>query len=404
MRKNELLKFILLVISIFYIGKNNVTAFTVSQYGETHDWADKGKMGIKYYTSASTIVYCTAYDKTTPAGTGVEFSEIVWNSDTTKNNKIAAGVAAIINKAGIYSKEDARHYDSENGYYSYPSQTYYYAEFAINEFLSDYNGCVDCEVKSGTPDEVKSYFNSYSTLYATYYDAAVTAYNNYSSGGISLSTSSLTFTRSGDYYISNTITVTKNQPSGTVYYTPTTSAGEIVTSGDTFYVKVPASSITSTQQINVTVTPSKTVAVAQNYKGSDNYQTVTSTITRTQTVSLISASATGTITPFGNLTINKVDSNNQPVKGAKIKITGPNNYSLEYVTDGTSKVLNNLPLGKYTIEEISAPEGYTLSDKKEVTLSSTNLNGTVTLTDNIIKTVFSKLDVTGKIELPGATL
>lgn len=72
------------------------------------------------------------------------------------------------------------------------------------------------------------------------------------------------------------------------------------------------------------------------------------------------------VTPYeGSVVIHKIDkSTNEPLGGAKFKITGPNGYEATGTTtqDGTL-TFDGLDAGSYTLEEVRAPEGYHLLRK-----------------------------------------
>ena len=404
MKNNKLLKILLLILTIFCIGKSNIyAAFPESISGIQQagvkvgdDWAG-ARLALKYY--GNTAVYCTTYSKTTPAlSTDPDYNDgVIQYSKINWEPRVAAGVASIINSAGSITI-----FNSENKEVN-ASKEYYYGELAINEFLNTVGSCYF----SGTCDIYASKDPS-QTLGSTYddwYDRAMNVYNNYSAGSASLSATNLTFTRNGDKYVSNEISVTKNEAYGVVKYSISSSRGQVVENGNSFHIEIAANEITTKTDVSVTISPTKYIEIAQGYKPSnDKYQAITPAITETTSFALTSSSISGTITPLGKLTINKVDGDNKPLSGAKIKVTGTKGYNKEFVTNGQPIVIEDLEYGTYTIEEIEAPTGYIKAEKQTVNLSSTNYTANITLTDKIVTTVFSKLDATGKKELPGAFL
>lgn len=221
---------------------------------------------------------------------------------------------------------------------------------------------------------------------------------------VEFNASSLNFTKDGNVYKSQTIKLAEipHVDTSTINLSVTGVTGaKLVGDYTSFYVTIPVSNATnnSTVTVKTSTVYQKEYATVDVHDCEEGQDVVTlSTGKRSG-----SDSISGTIT-LGKLTVNKVDENNQPVKGAKIKITGPDNYSVEYVTDGTSKVLDNLTLGTYKIQEITAPSGYIIAGPKEVTLSATKLSETVSMVDKKTKVVISKVDVTTSKELPGATL
>ncbi len=109
---------------------------------------------------------------------------------------------------------------------------------------------------------------------------------------------------------------------------------------------------------------------------------------------------------------------NTELKGATLKITKENGETYEtFTTDGTSHVIVNMTPGKYTLSEVSAPEGYVLTT--ETITFTVDSNGKLLDKDgksieriilyNQKKTTtggvsISKQDITNGSELPGATL
>lgn len=344
-----------------------------SGYGLALKGADSN--GDSAIDSIDSIVFCTDYDATTPAGTGITCSI---NSDWSE--AVRYGVAAIISESKSSLKTSAI------------TDQYFAAELAINHFLY---------LKSSGGHNITGTLSStYSTLYSNYLSVANTAYDNYSTDStvsVNLSSSSLTFTLSGSNWISNEITV-----SGVSSYTATTDLGTVEKSGNTFKVVVPVSSVTSAKTVKVTVTSSKSLNQARNYT-CGSYQSVTpvalETVTKTG-----SASASGTITPKASLTINKVDNKNVAVVGATLTVTGTKGYSKTFVTDGNPIVIENLEYDTYTIKETKVPDGYISASDQTVTLSSTNLSETVKLVDKLTKISIVKVEEDGKTKLPGAIL
>ena len=235
--KYLLLVFVIGIVSI--IGTSGVNALPNSIDGITKESVISYDGGISLYHKVygNGVVFCTSFN-IDGVGTSCKLSSEQWSYAG------AAGVAAIIDK-----------------YNASPStQNYYYAELAINKFLYDYE----------TKDEV----NNIRVVDAikSYYDAAVKAYNDAKKDfAISLSADKLTFTLSGDSYVSNKVTV-----SGNDNYTISLSGVEGATyeqNGNEFYVKVPNTSVKDgeTVTVNVKVNSTKTLSIAKRYDcGSGN--------------------------------------------------------------------------------------------------------------------------------------
>ena len=382
-------KYLVVILLIMFMNLTNVIGLSsslgpIKQVGSrVMDNCSSGSCyGTALKVSGSTPVICTEYNKETPAAGGATCSI---SSDW--NEKVRYGVAAIISK--VKSNVNATSLTNQ----------YFAAEMAINRFL--YNKGV------GGADITGSVLsNTYRSLYIDYLDLANEAYDNYSSASkveITLSKSSLTFTLDDSNYVSNKITV-----SGVDSYSVETSVGTVSKSGNSFTVSVPKKNIDKTTTVKVTVSSSKSLNQARNYDCGSNYQTITPVALETVKKS-DSKSLSGTITiekedPKAKLTINKVDTNNNHLSGATLKITGPNGYSKVVTSSGSSITLENLELGTYTITETTAPSGYIKAKAQTISLTSSNLSGTVTIKNNKNKVSISKLDITGTSELPGATL
>jgi len=351
--------------------------YTLDKCGKVDDEGNPKCYGLALKVYGDTPVICTDYDNPTPAGV----NSCTITSDWSE--AIRYGVAAIIkqSKSGISS--------------SSLTTEYFAAEMAINRFLYEKN-IGGADIYGPTLSE------TYEIKYDSYLSAANTAYDNYSTDSavsITLSDSALTFTLNGANYESNSVTV-----SGVDSFSVTTSVGDVSKTNNSFKIIVPASSLASSTTVTVTVSSSKSLDQARNYNCGSGYQTLTpvslETVTKTDSKTL-----SGTITPVkATLTINKVDNSNVAISGATIKVTGTKGYNKTFVTNGQPIVISDLEFDTYTISETIAPSGYTLTEAKQITLSSSNLSGTVNLINTKNKVSISKLDVTGKKELPGATL
>ena len=111
----------------------------------------------------------------------------------------------------------------------------------------------------------------------------------------------------------------------------------------------------------------------------------------------------------GSLTVNKVDADTgKALAGVTYRLfdsTGNKIVDVTTDTDGKA-VFADLPLGSYTYQEISAPEGYVVDDTKyPITITAGTLNITETRTNTMAKGSLTvrKVDVTGS-PLAGAEL
>lgn len=382
MKKNHIiivLILLLMCINIICVKALPATLGPIDQVGSKvmDNCGGESCYGLALKVSGSTPVICTEYNKTTPAAGNATCS-----INSNWNEKVRYGVAAIISRS------------SSNINASTITNQYFAAEMAINAFLNSKNA-------GGANIAGTALTSTYSSLYNDYLSAANAAYDSYdndSNVSITLSSTSLTFTLNGSNYESNSITV-----SGVTDFSVVTNLGTVSKSGQTFKIIVPISSVTKNETVQVTVTATKTLNQARNYSCGENYQSITPVSLETIEKSATKA-INGSISPKAKLTINKVDGDNKHLSGATILVTGPNNYSQTFTTTGESIVIEGLEYGSYTIKETKTPTGYVGAKEKTVVLSTENLTETVVLTNNKNKVVISKLDVTGKKELPGATL
>ena len=111
----------------------------------------------------------------------------------------------------------------------------------------------------------------------------------------------------------------------------------------------------------------------------------------------------------GGLTINKVDAETgKALAGVTYRLFDGNGKKMADVTTGADgkAVFRDLPQGKYSYQEISAPEGYVVDNTKyQITITPETLNITETRTNTMAKGSITvrKADVTGS-PLTGAEL
>ena len=124
-------------------------------------------------------------------------------------------------------------------------------------------------------------------------------------------------------------------------------------------------------------------------------QRVTVTVDKEEVVSFTFVNkpidpTTGITTLTGNILINKIDSNSKPLAGAEFALYNENNVVIKRViSDINGKVLfDNLPLGKYMVQEISAPDGYEL-DSDELIV---DLKNAKTYSYNFVNLLFEEID------------
>ncbi|MBQ9071708.1 MAG: hypothetical protein IJY25_00930 [Bacilli bacterium] len=410
-KKNNL--FALIFIAIFtFIGIKNVNAalpsgFTLQEGSNrvnspnnpiVEGWSTSDAASFSYkYTTISGVeylVFCTG-DRSAPA----DVNSNAYSITDDWSQAIRAGIAQIIVE-GVGANATTANFSST-------SSDLFTTQIAIWKYLEN-NGLYDGASLTYT---IESMEKNYSTLYTrvnnliSYAETAETKIDSINSFAPTLNTTKLTFTKSGDNYISNTITV-----SGKYLSTITPSVNIGTVSGDEssgYIVTVPVSKLTSE---NVTVNlsfsvKSQTQRLARNYSAGSSYQTTTLTMLEsTSNTKTLSASGSITVTP--TLTLKKVDSSGTAVSGATIKITKDGSaFKTETLTNGILSITSGLSYGKYCVTEVNAPTGYIKTNISEcVTLSATNPNGTITITNNKTQVNFSKVDEITNEALPGATL
>ena len=342
-----------------------------------------------YVANGQTIVtICTDYDKVTPAK-GYNWENETGVSCTLSNNQweeaVRYSVASIIKVA------------SPSFLFDNSNLEYFAAEMAINSFLNKKVGG-----DAGNPINLVALSSEFQTKTNEYLEIADNAYNDYAvaaTHSISLSTTELTFSLKNDGYESNEIVV-----NGTENYVVNTNVGTVVKTGNSFKIKIPSGTISDKTKVVVKVSSTKTIELASNYYCGEGYQTLTPVLLETKTINSKVVEATGEFIPKAQLTIHKVDVNNNPIIGAVIKVTGPNNYDREFTTNGSPIPLINLDYGTYTVKETEAPAGYLIANAETVTLSETHLSETVTIVNKSTKAIITKYDSTNKKNLAGATL
>ena len=385
MGKNKIIKYLFIFVSIIFLNLSYVKALQ-STYGPITQVGNK-EYDTNYFTSLKIAndkaIFCTSFNDKAPI---LQTCQI----NTGWDERTRYAVASIIKKANTGITITGM------------TTEYFAAELAINGFLNSIGA-------GGAPIAVDLLSNTYQSTYTNYFETAKSTYNNY---GISIntSTSNLTFSLNGSRYESNLINVegVDINKEGTSI---TSNVGTVSKSGNGFKIIVEASEITKATTINVEISANKEFDQARNYSCgtytednvTKNYQTITPN-TVDKIIKQARKSISGTINPFGKLIINKVDGDKKPLSGATIKVTGRKGYNKTFESNGTPIIIENLQYDTYTIEETEAPSGYMNNTTKTAILSSTNPEATVELINTKIKTTFSKLDATGKKELPGAFL
>ena len=242
---------------------------------------------------------------------------------------------------------------------------------------------------------------------------------------LSIDSKEMTPTSDGKYYISKAITLNGQDLNSNITITLSgisnafvstdsnaTSGTTSFTAGSKIYIKVPADIITSNNNITLKASANATIysgTVYQCYRD-DGSQSIIDLPDLEEKNKELTASLTVTANK-NKVIISKTDiTGAKEVPGATLVIKQGNTPIKKWVSETTSEIIYLAP-GTYTLEEISAPDGYKLSTEK-ITFK-VNSDNTITINDKKVDKVLmknepyyvniSKLGIDNKI-LPGATL
>ena len=340
-----------------------------------------------YKTYSGGYAFCTSFH-VQGVGTSCTLSKNQWSIP------VQVGVAAVVKK-----------YNSNK-----TARNYYYAELAINEFLYYYSG-------KNSVNRISSYYNVRNfTGVKDFYNAAVDAYNEAKKEyKLELTPSNIEFKLSGDYYVSDKITVKATE--GEVGKYSVSLSGDVRAEiynkdGNSFYVRVNKSDIKvgTTSNIKVTVNGEKTMSVSKRFSCGSHNQTLTPNTYVDEVIATATASISGRITLKGNkVNITKIDSETKKsVSGAVLVVKNASGKEVtKFITSDKAYELKNLEAGIYTISEEKAPNGYKKSDEKvKFTVGNDDKTVNVEFKNDKIKNPveISKKDATTSKELPGAHL
>ncbi len=435
MERSKTLKLLILMIGVFFIGLSGVKAdYTINFSGDNAIQITESRVGVTtllnpllhtYYreTTDGQIVYC--YDANMPYKTSTTtYSNC---STVTSNTKELAYIFR-------YGYGGSNSY-SEGNYL----ESYFITQLAAWKFANPYtlmNGFqwyttdntltgIYCDNDNNCDS------NEITEKVAELVNAAMSYSGSDGNGSVGLTASNnnknMTLTSDNNYYISSPISLSGTNLSSNITLSVSGVTGAFVTTnqnatsgssnftkGNTVYVKVPASSVNSnfsvTLSANATTNEADGTITRCSY--SSSYQSIMGyTKGNSKSVSA-SLSLTGTAKVSKEVKIKKVDSvTGQVVSGAKLLISGGNNYS-KTITTGTSAETITLDPGTYTVKETEAPKGYiksteeikfTIDSNGKMTVGTTETD-TITMKNTPITVKISKTDsVTGQ-ELEGATL
>lgn len=96
---------------------------------------------------------------------------------------------------------------------------------------------------------------------------------------------------------------------------------------------------------------------------------------------------------------------NEELPGAELIITDEKGNEIDrWVSTDAPHYMERLPAGKYTLTEVTAPDGYAIAERVEFEVLPTGEVQTFEMFDDTIKVKISKVDITTNEELPGAEL
>ena len=96
---------------------------------------------------------------------------------------------------------------------------------------------------------------------------------------------------------------------------------------------------------------------------------------------------------------------NEELPGAELIITDEKGSEIDrWVSTDAPHYMERLPAGKYTLTEVTAPDGYAIAERVEFEVLPTGEVQTFEMFDDTIKVKISKVDITTNEELPGAEL
>ena len=96
---------------------------------------------------------------------------------------------------------------------------------------------------------------------------------------------------------------------------------------------------------------------------------------------------------------------NEELPGAELIITDEKGSEIDrWISTDAPHYMEKLPAGKYTLTEVTAPDGYAIAERMEFEVLPTGEVQTFEMFDDTIKVKISKVDITTNEELPGAEL
>ena len=109
---------------------------------------------------------------------------------------------------------------------------------------------------------------------------------------------------------------------------------------------------------------------------------------------------------YTKLAVSKLEADSDThLAGAQLKIVDADGETVdEWTSDGSAHRIERIPVGKYTLVEVSAPEGYLKAANVPFEVQATGEVQNIVMEDEVTKVQISKTDITTGKELPGAKL
>jgi hypothetical protein len=347
MKKIKLFAIIAIIATMMFSGLTSVNASTsipdsvVSDNYKIVEYIDNYRVVVKTADNGKYYVYCMNLDATYDKG--ITFS---------KKSTVNSGFLYILN-----NKPNTG--DADKDFYITQMAVWYY-----EDYLNQNNDNLQTEVKKyivahKDTEEVSGKIIELLNGAKTYTEPV---------GGLSIADKdSVTFTKTGDYYVSSVIKIdTKNLDGNLKYSLSNVPVGSLVVkSGDGVKVKIPVDSIKEGNQLkfSLNVSGSYTKQEAYYYYYNSNYQKVLLSEPLEKTIEL-SDSVNMIIRNYSENTviISKTDiTQSKEIPGATLTVKDSNgNLVATWVSTDTAKQLT-LTTGEYSLNETIAPEGYRLS-------------------------------------------
>ena len=172
-----------------------------------------------------------------------------------------------------------------------------------------------------------------------------------------------------------------------------------LSSGDSVYVRMSSSEDSKTFKIKFTTDIDRKVGAIYTKPG-ETVQDYVKIETEPNTAERELTIEWEKVTTLGKIKLVKVDQDDQPVSGATFELKDTTGKSYGQVTTGDDGIINfyKVPQGQYILEEVSAPQGYTITEKSKNVTVVANQTAEVKFVNNRItgRLVITKVDDTNK--------